>query len=85
MTDRIDMNFIKTSEPNDIDLFFSGEETTEIKENQTTLAHLLFEAKILPSVSEGKRNGWNKPIPLGFNQFVVGKKKGRINIFNEIL
>lgn len=83
--DRVDANYIKTSRPLDSELFFSEEETIEIKEHQTTLAHLLADAKILSSVSEGKRNGWGKPIPLGFSQFIVGRKKGRISILNENL
>lgn len=82
---RIDVNFIRTTRETDLKLFFDNEEAIQLEEHQTTLAHLLAEAKILKSVSEGRRNGWNKPIPKGFNQFVVGKLKGMITIFNEDL
>lgn len=84
---RIDKNYILSSTiEKDIEIFFCecSEGVTVIKAHQVTVAHLLADAGILPSVSEGKRNGFNIPIPQGYSELVVGKKKGRICIFNEI-
>lgn len=84
---RKDIDFIKenTSEE-DIDLFLGP-----VSENQDqrfdsfenkTLAHLMAEAGVFPSVGQAKKNGWNKPIPLGFSHFIVGKKKSSVAILN---
>lgn len=82
----IDINFIKTSKLElDKRIFFDNEACVEIKDFQKTLAQLLGESKIFSSTSEAKRNGWDKEIPKGFSQFIVGKKKHKITIFNEII
>lgn len=44
-----------------------------------TMAHIMNAAGIFKSVSEARKNGWNKPIPNGFSHHVVTKRK--INIF----
>lgn len=46
------------------------------------MAHLLHHAGLFPSVTQAKKNGWDKPIPSGFDMFVVGKKKITITIWN---
>ena len=47
------------------------------------MAHLMAKAGIFNSVSDARRNGWDKPIPSGFSDLRVGKKKTRITIFKE--
>jgi len=45
-----------------------------------TMAHVMFEAKKFPSVKQAKNNGWHKPIPAGYSEYVVGKDKLHIYI-----
>ena len=40
-------------------------------------------AGIFSSISEARKNGWNKPIPNGFSEFTVGKTKKKIWILNK--
>lgn len=84
---RVDIDFIKEgTSKKDIDLFLGpvneNQEQVFISFENKMLAHLMKEAGIFPSVSEARRNGWNKPIPSGFSHFVVGKKRSSIAILN---
>jgi len=68
--------------PLDIALF---EMAPNISFNDThCLAHIMFWAGAFPSVSQARKNGWDKPIPVGFSEFKVGKTKRRIFILNRI-
>lgn len=80
------MNFIdlNTSE-SDKKLFFGEDEEFEIFEDHWLMAHVMHKAGIFKSVSQAKKNGWNTPIPDGFNIFTVGKKRKQIFIFKEIV
>ena len=76
------MNFIgKNTTEADKELFFGLHETFIIIEEHWIMAHILHKAGIFPSVSQARKNGWNKPIPEGFNFFTVGKKAKRTKIF----
>jgi len=83
------MNFItENTTESDKELFFGPiepEDTFIIIENHWNMAHILYEAGIFPSISQARKNGWNKPIPNGFNILTIGKKakKKNIFIFNE--
>lgn len=48
-------------------------------ESGWSLAHVMHRAGVFPSVKQAKSNGWDKPIPKGFEMFIVGKKK--LNVF----
>ena len=48
------------------------------------LAHIMCWAGAFPSVSQARKNGWDKPIPFGFSEFKVGKRKRCIFILNRI-
>lgn len=80
-----EFNFISSIEALDKDLFFGPIEEDDcfitIKENWN-MANILFEAGIFPSLTQARNNGYNKPIPFGFTDFRVGKKKTRITILN---
>jgi len=52
-------------------------------DGEKTLAHLMHRAGLFPSIGQARNNGWNKPIPLGFSQFFVGKKKFGVFILNQ--
>ena len=38
------------------------------------MAHLLHHVGIFKSITQARKNGWDKPIPEGFNFFKVGSK-----------
>ena len=69
---RIDINFVKegTSEK-DLDLFLGPLENEDIRffipNEKLFLAHFMSEAGVFPSVSQARKNGWDKLIPTGFN------------------
>lgn len=50
-------------------------------ENKFLMAHLMVDLGFFSSVSQAKKNGWDKPLELG--QHELGSKKKRINV--EIL
>jgi len=80
-----EFNFFSSSDENDKDLFFGpleGEKFINIEEKDI-MAHLMTKAGIFKSVSDARRNGWDKPIPKGFTDLRIGKKKTRITIFNN--
>jgi hypothetical protein len=84
----IDFDFIKRNTSEKDKKLFLG----PIDENQDTVefdlddklrvAHFMAQAGIFPSVGQARKNGWDKPIPLGFSHFIVGKKKSKITILN---
>ena len=84
----IDIDFVrKGTSKKDIDLFLgpinNDQEIIEFELNdKLTIAHFMAQANIFPSISEARRNGWNKPIPSGFNHFIVGKKRKSLTILN---
>jgi|TARA_B100000959_G_scaffold170001_1_gene178015 hypothetical protein len=49
----------------------------------TLMAHLMFKVGIFSSVSQARKNGWDKPVPLGFNFFTVGKLKKKVYVLNS--
>lgn len=48
-----------------------------------TMAHVMHAAGIFKSISEARRNGWDKAIAPGFQHFVVTKRKINIYILND--
>lgn len=74
---------------NDILLFTSIEEdqagiipdVIHLEESDKSMAHLLARIGKFGSVGEARRNGWDKPIPTGWNEFSVGKGKNRVDLF----
>ena len=79
------MDFIKiNTTKEDRDLFFGpieDDDTFIIIEDKWTMAHIIHKAGIFPSVSQARKNGWNKPIPTGFSHFIIGKKKREVFVF----
>lgn len=72
----------------DVDLFFQSnipiDITFQFFKTTDILAHLIYKTGFFSSVSQAKKNGWNKPIPLGFSSYILGKKKIQILIWNHI-
>lgn len=85
---RNEFNFIdENASQSDIDLFlgpFEDEDGPIIKfPEHWTLAHIMHAAGIFKSVSEARKNGWNKPIKPGFEHYVVSKRKIDIWILKD--
>lgn len=67
---------------------YSGdhEELTVVRfDDKTTIAHLMAQAGIFKSVSDAKRNGWFRPVPDGYSQFVVGKARNKITVLGRMI
>lgn len=64
------------------ELFFGPLDEETIDENvfvifdpdKWIMAHLLHHVGIFKSVTQARKNGWDKPIPKGFRFFPVGSK-----------
>lgn len=73
-------------EMGDEDLFFGPlepEDTFTIV-NHSDLLQILVDHQFFKSKSDARKNGWSdmREIPLGFSQFVIGKKRRILTIFN---
>jgi len=59
-----------------ISLFSPDKHTEFIRVGQNVdWAQLLGSLKVFPSISRARKNGWNKPIPMGFSDELVAKKQ----------
>lgn len=52
-------------------------------DDNAILAHLVAKAGAFKSGGDARRNGWDKPIPPGFSEFTVGKRKIQVTILNK--
>lgn len=79
---RYGQNFISENiTKDDKDLFFgSDEEFVEIQP-RWCMAHILHSVGMFTSISQARKNGWNKPIPWGYTELTVGKKAKKQDIF----
>jgi hypothetical protein len=83
----MDYNFIsKKTSPMDLILFFDPLEgdTFELIEDNWNMANIMAKAGVFPSISQARKNRWNIPIPKGFSEYTVGKKKIQITILNKV-
>ena len=79
------MNFIHCELPDtDKDLFFGpleeGDNFTAFG-GDLTMADLVVEMGVFPSVKQARKNGWAKPIPAGFSAHKIGKR--RFHVLNR--
>jgi len=78
-----EVNFVSPDiEANDLEMFGMDDENIILGENWI-LAHVMHAAGLFPSVSEARRNGWDKPIPPGLSDFTVGRGKKKVWILND--
>ena len=68
----------------DLEMLGFDENPLTLIEDHWTMAHIMHSAGVFSSVSQARKNGWNKPIPNGFSEFTVGKAKKKVWILNEI-
>lgn len=62
-------------------LFCDDDVLLEIQNSETSMAHLLARIGKFKSVKDAKRNGWDKPIPMGWSEFTIGKGINRVDIY----
>jgi hypothetical protein len=79
-------NFISENvSKEDRDLFFGpldiADEVFVKMESRWCMAHILHNVGMFTSISQARKNGWNKPIPWGFTELTVGKKAKKQDIF----
>jgi len=79
-------NFISpNASEEDTDLFFGPLNENEqfiLIQPTWIMAHVMHAAECFKSISQARKNGWDKPIPSGFSMYVVGKRKAQIYILN---
>jgi len=78
------MNFTTPINESDKELFFGpieSDDTFIIIEDGWSMSHILFHSGVFKSISQARKNGWNKPIPEGFNIMTVGKRAKKKDIF----
>ncbi len=69
----------------DIELFFQDlEEPVNTLPIDTKLPVILREAGLFKSSSAARNNGWDKEIPMGWSEWVVGKMKTKLFIFRNL-
>ena len=76
----MEFNFVSNmTKVEDIDLFLGPLEPTDgpfiTFDESWSMAHVMHAAGIFKSVGEARRNGWNKPIPDGYQHLIVTKRK----------
>ena len=48
-----------------------------------SMAHIVHAAGLFPSLSQAKKNGWDKPIPRGYSEHTIGKLRRKIYIIHH--
>jgi hypothetical protein len=54
-----------------------------IFDDSHTMAHLLHMAGCFKSITQARKNGWDKPVPLGYQQVSIGKRRFMVYILNK--
>jgi len=86
-----EFNFVQEDvDPKDVELIMGPIEPEVdgpfVKFDSTwTMAHIMNAAGIFKSVTEARKNGWNKPIPHGFQHLIVTKRKINIFVLNTLI
>ncbi len=78
------MNFITKISDQDKELFFgpiAPDDIFIIIEDHWSMANVLHASGNFPSISQARKNGWNKPIPDGFTILTIGQKQKKKNLF----
>ncbi len=83
----VHVNWFKTSFTEMLDLLFDGSPPGGYKfetfDDSAIMAHLVAKAGAFKSVGDARRNGWDKPIPEGYSDHTIGKRKIQVNILNK--
>lgn len=80
-----DRNYIHVrSCPRDIISLFCGHDEGDPLEpiawfdDGWTLAHVMKDAGIFPSVSQARKAGWDRDVEIGFREYTVGKRRLKV-------
>lgn len=77
-------NFIsKNTTEKDLNLFFGPLKNEEFIEIQPKwcMAHIMHNIGLFKSITQARKNGWDKPIPEGWTEITVGQKAKKQDIF----
>jgi hypothetical protein len=66
----------------DFELLFRQDDHIIMLEPDMTMADVMVVTGIYPTKSKAKKDGWFKPIPSGWYDEYVGKRRTRISIWN---
>ncbi len=73
------MNFIHSSLPEtDRELFFGPLDTGEqflVFDQDHSMANMAVMIGAFPSTSQARKNGWARPVPPGFSEHKIGKRR----------
>lgn len=61
-------------------MFYDEDIIEPLLPGDRSMGHLLVRLGKFGSVSEAFHNGWNKPIPIGWNQYDIGKGSNRLGL-----
>lgn len=79
-------NFISSNvSTKDIEDFFcplDGSEIFYLIQPHYKLYNVMYLSGIFSSLTQAKKNGWDKEIPKGYSEYIVGKNKRKIYILN---
>lgn len=79
----MDIHLEKMGDVPERDVAIPIQEEFLLIEDGWTMANIMNAVGLFPSVTQARKNGWNKPIPFGFTDMRVGKDKKRVTIFFE--
>lgn len=73
-------------EESDIDLFFGPVTVPDrfVLCKDSSMAKLLADLGLFSSIGQAKKAGWSIPIPEGFSEWEIGKKRTRITILKIV-
>lgn len=85
---RFEFNFVGSDvASSDVDLFLGPRDEEDgpffVIQPGWIMAHILHAAGVFLSVKQAKSNGWDKPIPIGYSEYTVTKRKLRIYILTR--
>jgi len=86
---RNEMNFVHEDVPPEDKFLFMGpfdaDDGPFLLFNDThTMAHIMHMAGCFKSVTQARKNGWDKPVPPGYQEIRFGKNRLMIYILNKL-
>ena len=74
-------NFIKNIKESDKELFFGSDKEFVDIQPKWCMAHIMHNIGLFKSITQARKNGWDKPIPFGWTELTVGQKAKKQDVF----
>ena len=68
----------------EVELLFGADEPINTLHIDTKMPVVLREADLFKSSSAARNNGWDKEIPMGWSEWLIGKFKTKLFIFKNL-